>query len=1128
MVTVGFCLSEEIYGIENSTIMDLPVITDSKLLAKPVVNLSLPTSMAFVGDNDLLVLSDKVGQMYRITNGTLMKDPILDVNVANYSERCFCGLATSQREVGTWNVFLYFTESGTDSDIDEYSGGPEPAGNRLYRYQLVDDKLINRTLLIDLPTKPGPWHNGGAITVGQDGYIYVPIGDLKASESSAGTPEGSFLQKTKAQNYPLGPPVDGRAGILRINPESQWTHNDSSGFPIDLYYAYGIRNSFGLDFDNVTGRLWDTENGPTFGDEINLVEEGFNSGWAKMQGFWTVSLNKSGVFRGALTINPFSSMFDLGTYSSPELAWNYSIGLTALKFFHSDRYGNEYQDDLFVGDIHQGRILRFELNGTRTGLALNGSLADKIVDNSGEEQRHIFARFKPYGVTDIEVSPDGLLYAASYTEGTIYRIVPSHIDTNVEKKGENVLVTEGNVILYYGNNTDDAFQVALKNVYPGQELNVQNGTYKLTRPLIVPKGISVDGEGDLSIFDVSMFNNESAIVLNNDSTLNNVTVVGNYSILQPDLSQKITAANNSILTSINIINMSFGLQISNVKNVTIDDFHCDNLRSPNDLASCIYINNASGVRINNFKITDSNSGIEITSGGRNIMIENGFLSNIKNIKGSVREPFSIGVYSRDGEAANHNISITDILIKDSLPPSTKIASTGQYSIHDLSRHVSFDNVTVINPASRWHVNGDDISIKNSRVMNATRDHSFVLYKNSRNILIENVLSSDLSTDNYFIFNEQDIGVQNISILNNTIINSDNKIGPTILLTNITNLRILGNSISNAPPDITAIQTNRIGGNTNVLDNKVTINLLEKAKQRMCVTVPDYEEISTDGDRDMTYSFIAVGDWGVNSNTIDTTRNIVSMNPDLILGLGDYSYEHTADCWLEIVDSIDHKMKISLGNHELSAMDQYMRHFNLSEQYYSFTEGNVHFLVMSTETPFDPTSEQFKFVANDLEETSKDEEINWIIVAFHKPAYTSMSEEPSIMSNTAFIKSYHPLFDKYGVDLVLQGHNHIYERSYPLAYNITNSSAPIITSERISEYKDPIGEIYSTVGTAGAPLFRPLNKENHFPVQLMDFGILNIDINDYNSSSSMTAKFHLNSGPVADYFRIIKNNTNGPS
>ena len=50
------------------------------------------------------------------------------------------------------------------------------------------------------------------------------------------------------------------------------------------YYAYGMRNSFGMDFDPVTGKLWDTENGPWWADEINIVEPGFNSGWKKVQG----------------------------------------------------------------------------------------------------------------------------------------------------------------------------------------------------------------------------------------------------------------------------------------------------------------------------------------------------------------------------------------------------------------------------------------------------------------------------------------------------------------------------------------------------------------------------------------------------------------------------------------------------------------------------------------------------------------------------------------------------------------------------------------------------------------------------------------------------------------------------
>ena len=63
-----------------------------------------------------------------------------------------------------------------------------------------------------------------------------------------------------------------------------------------MYYAYGIRNSFGIAFDPLTGNLWDTENGPSFGDEINLVEPGFNSGWAKVLGIWNIeeAVNEEG------------------------------------------------------------------------------------------------------------------------------------------------------------------------------------------------------------------------------------------------------------------------------------------------------------------------------------------------------------------------------------------------------------------------------------------------------------------------------------------------------------------------------------------------------------------------------------------------------------------------------------------------------------------------------------------------------------------------------------------------------------------------------------------------------------------------------------------------------------------
>ena len=90
---------------------------------------------------------------------------------------------------------------------------------------------------------------------------------------------------TKAQNYRDGPDPDGRSGILRMTQNGQLVNGTGilgDEHPLDMYYAYGIRNSFGMDFDPVTGKLWDTENGPNYGDEINLVEPGFNSGWQEV------------------------------------------------------------------------------------------------------------------------------------------------------------------------------------------------------------------------------------------------------------------------------------------------------------------------------------------------------------------------------------------------------------------------------------------------------------------------------------------------------------------------------------------------------------------------------------------------------------------------------------------------------------------------------------------------------------------------------------------------------------------------------------------------------------------------------------------------------------------------------
>ena len=120
------------------------------------------------------------------------------------------------------------------------------------------------------------------LEVGPDQNIYIPVGDVDGSFKSD-------FQHTQTQNFDRGEvAVDGRSGILRITQDGQPTEGIlGDSMPLRLYYAYGIRNSFGLDFDPITGSLWETENGPQDGDEINLVEPGFNSGWNEIYGFST-------------------------------------------------------------------------------------------------------------------------------------------------------------------------------------------------------------------------------------------------------------------------------------------------------------------------------------------------------------------------------------------------------------------------------------------------------------------------------------------------------------------------------------------------------------------------------------------------------------------------------------------------------------------------------------------------------------------------------------------------------------------------------------------------------------------------------------------------------------------------
>ncbi len=363
--------------------LNLPRISDPSLgVEKVVEGLSAPTSMVFVGDD--LIITQKSGGVRLVIDGTLQRAAALTFDVETASERGLLGVAYADAK-----AFFYMTES-TGLDVR----------HRVYKYDLQDGALVNKVMIMDLPGTPGPNHDGGKILVGPDGYLYAVIGDLN--------------RNGMLQNYPDGPAPDDTSVIFKVDFNGSPAANVFSGAEgLDSYYAYGIRNAFGMDFDPVTDTLWMTENGPNVYDEINVVNPGFNSGWERVMG----PISRTSATEGDLV------MFEGAHYADPVFSWREPVGVTDIEFLNSSRIGESYENNIFVGDIITGRLYYFEVNDARDGLVLGGGLADLVAENTDELSSIVLGTgFR--GITDIETGPDGYLYVLSYS-GSVYRIVPA-------------------------------------------------------------------------------------------------------------------------------------------------------------------------------------------------------------------------------------------------------------------------------------------------------------------------------------------------------------------------------------------------------------------------------------------------------------------------------------------------------------------------------------------------------------------------------------------------------------------------------------------------------------------------------------------------------------------------------
>jgi glucose/arabinose dehydrogenase len=438
-------LSPQSEASDNNT--PVTILDDSDLEVELVTEgLESPTSMAFIGNHGDMLILEKSGEVILFINENKSKISLLNFTVNDQTERGLLGVdvldnmadlhttaiaearsnnqatiptggnsinnasTTSPPPTSTF-AFFYLTEASKEDRT-------QVLGNRIYRFEWnpTDKSLSNGTLILDLPVLPGENHNGGKLIADSENrHIYAVIGDLN--------------RKGMLQNFKNGSLPDDTSVILRINPDGSpaqgnpfldVSRSDESYANLSKYYAYGIRNSFGLAIDPLTHILWDTENGPDGFDEINLVRPGFNSGWTTVMG----PIERSNVTSENNLVNFLGS----SSYADPVFSWGRAVGVTDIEFYNSDRLGDDYTNNIFVADANNGHLYFFEVNEDRSGLKFGDSrLSDDLVASNDRERTEVtFSTRFPSSITDIETGPDGFLYVLTFhpTKGSLSRIVP--------------------------------------------------------------------------------------------------------------------------------------------------------------------------------------------------------------------------------------------------------------------------------------------------------------------------------------------------------------------------------------------------------------------------------------------------------------------------------------------------------------------------------------------------------------------------------------------------------------------------------------------------------------------------------------------------------------------------------
>lgn len=215
-----------------------PEIIDPNLkIDQVVIGAENLTTFAFIDDN-ILFLEKTKGDVRLIKNSIVQKKPLAHFNVYEANEAGLLGITVNENY-----VYLYVSEP-----LDEQ--GKIPNENNIYRFLWEDGKLTGKKLVNTLPSR-SCCHQGGYMVTSPDNKVFATIGDLE--NVRGGTPG-------KLQNMISGE-IDDTSIIFQVEFDENEISPMNSDDPFSHYYAIGVRNSFGLTFDPITGNMWDTENG---------------------------------------------------------------------------------------------------------------------------------------------------------------------------------------------------------------------------------------------------------------------------------------------------------------------------------------------------------------------------------------------------------------------------------------------------------------------------------------------------------------------------------------------------------------------------------------------------------------------------------------------------------------------------------------------------------------------------------------------------------------------------------------------------------------------------------------------------------------------------------------------------